>query len=379
MNKKILILNQNLSGVNKYIFHQLREKNWDLTIFDVPISKKFILKALISSFNLNIYRWKQNSINNFLRMSQTADNFIHRTRYCQKKINKLDQKYDLIFQISGLFSPTLNYENLKIPYVTFNDYTMSLSRKFHSTTTSPSQIERWLDLEKQLYQNSSLIFATSENTRMSIINDYQIKPGKVILVKYGVTTTHNYENNYESSLICKDKSILFVGKNFMRKGGYILLNAFNKVKQEIPEAKLIIVSVDKYTIDRKYLVPGVEIYSYIKDRKKFNDLFEQASIFAMPSFSEPFGLVFLEAMSHKLPCIGSNIDAMPEIIEDGVSGFLIKPSDIEDLANKIILLLKNSELSSRMGIFGYERVKKVYNWEEFGNKIDEKLSELINI
>jgi len=375
MNKKILILNQSFSGVNKYIFYQLREKNWDLTIFDVPFPKKFIFKALISGFNLNIYRWKQQTINNFLRTNQTPENFIWRTRHCQKKITESQQEYDLIFQISGLFSPTRDYGNLKIPYVTFNDYTMSLSKKSGSLAMPTPQIEKWLVLEKQLYQNASLIFSTSENTRNSIINDYQIKPDKVINVKYGISN----DDNYRSSEKNKDKSILFVGKNFMRKGGYILLNAFYKIRQEIPEAKLVIVSTDKHTIDKKYIGPGVEIYSYIKDKKRFNALYEKASLFAMPSFCEPFGLVFLEAMNHKLPCIGSKIDAMPEIIIDGVTGFLINPGDIEDLANKIILLLKNPDLSSRMGNSGYDRVKKFFNWEDFGNKIDEKLSALIKI
>jgi glycosyltransferase involved in cell wall biosynthesis len=375
MNKKILILNQSLSGVNNYIFHKLTEKNWDLTIFDVPIPKKFFLQALISGFNLNVYHWKQEAINNFLSMSQTPDIFIQRTNYCQQKIKKLDQSYSLIFQISGLFSPTLNYETLKIPYVTFNDYTMALSRKFLQTVESESHIEKWLELEKQLYENARLIFATSENTRMSIINDYQIKPDKVIPVQYGVTIHHNEESLEKH----REKSILFIGKNFKRKGGYTLLNAFKKVHQEIPEAQLIIISVDKFTIDNTSLGPDVKIFSYIKDKNQFNDIYERASVFVMPSFSEPFGLVFLEAMSHKLPCIGSNIDAMPEIIEDGVTGFLVNPGDAEDLANKIILLLKNPELSSRMGALGYERAKNCFTWEKFGNKIDEKLSELVNI
>ena len=375
MNKKILVLNQYLSGVNKYIFHQLTERNWDLTIFDVPIPKKFFLQALISGFNLNVYRWKQDATNNFLNMSQTPEIFIRRTNYCQKKIYKLNQNYNLVFQISGLFSPTLNYKTLKIPYVTFNDYTMSLSRKYLQTVESSSYIEKWIELEKQLYENASLIFTTSENTRLSIIKDYQIKPDKVIPIKYGVSI--NYKE--ESSEKHKDKSILFIGKNFKRKGGYTLLKAFTKVHREIPEAQLILISVDKYTIDNTSLGPGVKIYRYIKDRKQFNDMYERASVFVMPSYSEPFGLVFLEAMCHKLPCIGSNIDAMPEIIEDGITGFLVNPGDAEDLANKIILLLKNPELSSRMGVMGYERAKKFFTWEEFGNKIDEKLSELINI
>ena len=87
---------------------------------------------------------------------------------------------------------------------------------------------------------------------------------------------------------------------------------------------------------------------------------------------------FLEAMIHKLPCIGSTVDAIPEIIIDGETGFLIEPDDVKNLSNKIIKLLKNPELSKNMGLKGYERAKNLYNWDDFGDKIDKKLLECLN-
>ena len=99
----------------------------------------------------------------------------------------------------------------------------------------------------------------------------------------------------------------------------------------------------------------------------------EASIFVMPSLCEPFGLVFLEAMAYALPCIGTRIDAMPEIITDGETGFLVTPKNVNDLAEKIITLLKNVRLLESMGEKGSEKVQMNFRWEDVGKKVDEHL------
>jgi len=371
MTQQIIMLDQYLSGINNHIYSQLNSRNWKINILNVPFPKMNILKALLMEFNLNIFQWKQNAVERYLQICNTSDTFIKRTIFCQKKLDKLYGKFDLIFQVSGMFAPTLEYENLKVPYVTFNDYTMALTLKYPAASSPPSQIQRWLELEKKLYQNASKIFTTSENTKKSIINDYNIETKKVILVRYGIPI----EFNQKTTKLYSNNTILFIGRNFKHKGGFILLKAFQKVRNVIPSAKLIIVGVDKNIIQKK--PPGVEILGFIKDRNKINNLFEYSTIFVMPSYYEAFGLVFLEAMIHKLPCIGTNIDAIPEIISDGETGFLIRPDDVDELANKIIILLKNPELSKKMGLLGYEKAKNEFSWNEFGEKIDKNLKELI--
>jgi len=85
-----------------------------------------------------------------------------------------------------------------------------------------------------------------------------------------------------------------------------------------------------------------------------------ASVFAMPSIQENFRHVFLEAMAYKTPCIGTAVDAMPEIIENGKTGFLVPPNDHKELADKLILLLEEENLMKRMGEPGRRRVEKYF-------------------
>ena len=180
MSKRILVLNVEISGVNKYLFLELKKRGWDLTIIDVPIPRICILLSFLYSFRPDIFAWERNfkeKIGKFVKLPWT---FIQRTRFCQKKIKKFNGKFDIIFQISGTFAPTLNYQNLRIPYVTFNDYTMTLAKKYPEVITPYFNMQRWLDLEKKLYNNARYVFTASENTRKSVINDYGVSSEKVI-------------------------------------------------------------------------------------------------------------------------------------------------------------------------------------------------------
>ncbi len=317
MQNRILLLNVELSGINKYLISQLEERGWEIISVDIPYPKILRWWSLLATFNLDIRLWKKDFSNRLEKLHKTAWTFVRRTKYCQRIIKRNRHSADVILQISGMFSPSLDLEAINIPYVTYNDYTMILSNKYEPWDAIFSEKAKFIKLERELYNNASCIFTTSENTRQSLIKDYGIDEIKVINVGYGVTLE---EGEYRKKDYCSN-IILFVGLDFERKGGQYLLEAFKKVKQYIPNAKLIIVGPKKQLININQL--GVEILGKIRDKDMLRDLYQKASIFVMPTLCEPFGLVFLEAMVNKLACIGTNIDAMPEIIEDGKTGFLV--------------------------------------------------------
>lgn len=371
--KHILILNQGLSGVNKHIFSELKKRGWELIFVDVPFPKKYLFQALVFSFTPNVFQWKERAKIKLSQIHKSYPAFINRTKFCQKIIKKLEGKFDVIFQISGMFAPILDYQYLEYPFVTFNDYTMALCKKYPDWASHQSQLQDWLAIERKLYENAKFIFTCSENTRNSFINDYGIKAKKIISVRYGVAL----EDIIDMPKTYDGKTILFVGKDFKRKGGYVLLEAFKKVREEIDDAKLIIVGTDRNASVVKQ--PGVDMLGYLHDINDLHDLYKQASLFVMPSFCEPFGLVFLEAMKYKLPCIGSTVDAMSEIIEDGGTGFLVPPGDVNLLADRIIKLLNDANLSAEMGNRGFNILKQKFRWDNLGDNIDFYLRKCINL
>jgi alpha-maltose-1-phosphate synthase len=339
---------------------------------DVPYLRgRYVLRAMVSSFDPSPSRWRQRVREDLSRLPGTAKLFQARARFCQGLLDKEKGRFDAIFQISGMFAPTSNYSDLKIPFVTLNDYTRKLAAKYPGWTYPPSEMDKWIELEKELYKNARYIFAVSENTRNSFINDYGIQAEKVIKVSYGSTlkTAPSSAKEYDT------KSVLFVGKDFARKGGPVLLKSFEKVRQAIPDATLTIVGPDEEFL--KIRQAGIEVLGNVNE-DALKAAYARASVFVLPSICEPFGLVLLEAMESKLPCIGTTVDAMPEIIQDGKTGFLVAPGDVDSLADRMIALLGNSDLSEKMGNEGYQQVRERFTWDALGEKVDFYLRKCVN-
>jgi glycosyltransferase involved in cell wall biosynthesis len=88
----------------------------------------------------------------------------------------------------------------------------------------------------------------------------------------------------------------------------------------------------------------------------------------MPSRQEGFGLVFLEAMALGKPVIAGSFGGAPEIVQDGIIGFLVDPDDRDALSRRLIQLLKDEELRRKMGNAGRERVEESYTFQSFRDR-----------
>ena len=83
----------------------------------------------------------------------------------------------------------------------------------------------------------------------------------------------------------------------------------------------------------------------------------------MPSRTDAFGISFLEAWAAGSPVIGARIGATPEVIEENVDGLLVEFNDPKDIAQKVILLLKNKKLRRKLGSVGQSKVSQKYTWD----------------
>lgn len=372
MNKRILILNTEVSGMNKYLFTQLRKRGWELTVYDVPLPKRLRYWAMLKTFCLPLGLWKKRFNYHLDKMYKSSWCFKWRSKWCEKKIKESRGQFDVVLNIAGMYAPSLNEKFLKtIKYAVVCSYTMALSQKYDEWSTYFHEYKKWLSLEQRLYQNADLIFTTNDNVIGSLERDYCVDPKGMVKMGYGLTfdVFPEFEKKYDG------KTILFVGFDFKRKGGFDLLEAFKGVRKCIADARLVIIGPSKsvYHIEQE----GVEFLGPIEDRETVKDYFKQASIFVMPSLCEPFGLVFLEAMAYKLPCIASTVDAMPEIIEDGEMGYLVEPKDIDGLTNRMVELLPDQERMKLMGNAAYMKVRESYDWNQVGNIVNEGLMEMI--
>jgi phosphatidylinositol alpha-1,6-mannosyltransferase len=164
------------------------------------------------------------------------------------------------------------------------------------------------------------------------------------------------------------------------KGHDQLLEAWPAVRREVPRAALVVAGSgdDAHRLQAKAVALGigesVRFTGFVSDAA-LRELYSQAALFAMPSRNEGFGLVYLEAMSHGLPCIGSVHDAAGELIDEGTTGFLVDQTDTGALANRIIRLLTNAAVRTTMGAAGRRRLDQRFSYDRFRTRLLSALDE----
>jgi glycosyltransferase involved in cell wall biosynthesis len=196
----------------------------------------------------------------------------------------------------------------------------------------------------------------------SFVEDYGLPESKLTYIGYGINfeTVPDVEKNFDSNLA------LFVGYDFERKGGPTVVEAFQRVREEIRSARLRIIGPAH--LDSRYLIEGVEYTPRIQDRQLMQEHFREADFFVMPSLCEPFGLVFLEAMAFKNACIGANQDAMPEIIDHGRTGYRIGAGDVDHLAYVMRQLFRDRGLRRTLGLAAWRDVQSRFTWRKCGDR-----------
>jgi phosphatidyl-myo-inositol alpha-mannosyltransferase len=168
-------------------------------------------------------------------------------------------------------------------------------------------------------------------------------------------------------------NVLFVGRMEKRKGLKYLLRAFIAVKQEMPDARLIVVGDGRLRegFERRMAKAGIEDVIFA-GRVPDDDLpryYASADIFCAPNTgNESQGYVLLEAMASGKPVIASNIEGFATVITDGVEGHLVLPKDSSSLALALVHLLADSSLRREMGRRARLRAEE-YGWDRVAQRV----------
>lgn len=294
-------------------------------------------------------RWREYRDENmwsFLELSRKAGRLIDRQR----------GDFDLVFQLKTIFAP--GFPPGPWPYFIMIDNTYALSDRYYKPWAPMvgNEKKRWLATEKATYHSAEAVFARTPWVRRSLIDDYGLPPDKAVLIGTGA--------NFQPSSFPAEKTpddgrtILFVGKEMERKGVPTLLEAFALVRQRVPDARLVLVGRDANIRQE-----GVTVLGKITDRDRLRIIYEQASLFVLPANFEPNGLVIMEAMGYRLPCIVSDAGGLADQVTDGETGYVIPPRQPQILAERILDLLGSEEKRRRMGDAAARRVQETYNWD----------------
>lgn len=149
-----------------------------------------------------------------------------------------------------------------------------------------------------------------------------------------------------------------------------LIRALPVVLAKVPDVRLVIVGDGALRAELRALSVALGLETRVGlpgalDRKQLDHAFAQASVFALPSSKEGFGIVYLEAWANDLPVIGSRLGAAAEIIADGVDGMTVDPADVPALAAALTVLLQDRALAGRMAAAGRVKVERLYSSAAF--------------
>jgi len=208
-------------------------------------------------------------------------------------------------------------------------------------------------MERNTFNNAAHIIAFSDWARNSVIEDYHIKPERITTITPGVRIEMFSVPNFE--LRAKPR-VLFVGNDFIRKGGDDLLAVF--LESFRGQAELHLVTNDEIEIRD----PSVHVHQKVSAYSGlWQSLYQQSEIFVMVSRSEALGMVFQEAAAAGLALIGTNVGGIPEMITHGGNGFVISPGDRAALSGYLKILIEDVELRQKMRKASRERALRDFD------------------
>ena len=210
-----------------------------------------------------------------------------------------------------------------------------------------------------LLSTTDVVVVLSESWRSYIL---EVAP------KANIVVLPNYVEIPEPVVQSKDNTkinLLFLGMVSNRKGVHDLIKAFAAVVKNVPQFYLHIAGDGDVGLAKEYahelgLDSYIEFLGWVGNTEK-NKLLNDADIFVLPSYNEGLPVSILEAMSFGIPVISTKVGGIPELIEDEVSGFLIKPGDIHALQNRLEQLASDLGMRNRIGSAGKEIIKQRFS------------------
>jgi len=207
------------------------------------------------------------------------------------------------------------------------------------------------------------------------------------LIHDGIDTTifkKKEDANYGQKLgITNDALVItFVGRLVYAKGVQDLISAFSKIKETVPEAKLLIVGDGPYRAELEKLAQQTDCHSSIlflgqKNQAELIEILSTTDIFVNPSYSEGLGISVMEAASIGLPIIATDVGGTREIITTDETGILVKARGMGQLAKELCRLLADAELREKLGKNARILAEQKFNWDKITDEYIKLYTSLV--
>lgn len=224
-----------------------------------------------------------------------------------------------------------------------------------------------------LFQCAALLLPWSSWAAGSLAHDYGVDPERIEVMPVGVDLErwHPADKTLQSKTR-KTIRILFVGGDFKRKGGNLLLEAYRSLPASCAELVLV-------TRSAVPCAEGVTVYNQIQPNSaELIRLYQTSDIFVLPSYAEAFGISAVEASASGLPVIATSNGGLSDIVADQESGFLIPVGDVSALATRLRILVNHAGLRCWMGQAARNRAESLFDARKNAARLEDILVEIVS-
>ena len=267
------------------------------------------------------------------------------------------------------------------PAIVSIDATQQLASLEAGSSLSKLTYKPNMSHDGRVFAHAAAITATSEWAARDLNEHYPACASRVHVMPYPVRTIA--DETWIRHRTCSAQPdetpervrVLFMGGDFPRKGGFDLLEAW-RAGGFARRATLDLVT--DWPIAAGDLPDGVSLVRNIAPyTPAWFDRWRRADFFVMPTRHEAFGMVFQEAAAAGVPAIGTRINAIPEIVINGVTGMLVEPGDRDDLVRALCLLVESSDLRQRLGAAAFDRMRVVGAPDRYASRLESLLHSVV--
>ena len=228
---------------------------------------------------------------------------------------------------------------------------------------------------------SNQIIVHGEKLKEQMIKEYNLPEERVHAIPIGEHEVAPFKI-YERKNIKEDGNlILFFGRIWEYKGLEYLIKAEPLITKEVPDAKIVIAGTgenfkkyEEMMVNRDNFI----VHNYHIPYKEGAELFQKCSLVVLPYIDASQSGVIPTAYGFKKPVVVTNVGSIPEIVDDGITGFIVPPKNPKALADAIVRLLKNEKLRKQMGEVAYKKLKTDLSWDNIAEKTIEVYEKAIN-
>ena len=339
----------------------------DLTLFDRGLRRALSVPLAPASgaiANVDLRRWRQE-----LNLGWLA----------ARRLAAAEQQGE--FDLLHFHTQAAAYASLarlrRTPSIVSIDTTQTLAREAAASTLAQLSYGPNIAHDRLIFRLATAITATSEWAARDLTNHEPDCAGKVHVMPYPVRplAAPGWTAERHARASMRRPRVLFIGGDFIRKGGDLLLDVWREAALgDVADLDLI----TDWPLDRARLPRGVQVRSGVTAYSaEWLALWHSADVFVMPTRHEAFGMVYQEAAAAGVPAIATRINAIPEIVRHRTTGLLIARDDRAALVEAIRTLVASADLRRTLGECALTTIRRVASVEGYASRLHTLMTDAV--